>query len=140
VEVKRAQRYNLNLSLIMIDLDHFKEFNDGYGHLEADTLLRKIAQIMKSSLRETDFVARYGGEEFAMILPEANKEGASIAAERVRRAIGERTFGEVRVKMTVSLGVISYPDDACPRADLIKAADNALYRAKREGRNRTCLA
>jgi two-component system cell cycle response regulator len=141
VEVKRAQRYNLNFSLIMIGLDHFKEFNDGYGHLEGDTLLRKIAQIMKSSLREIDFVARYGGEEFAVILPETNKEGASIAAERVRRAIGERTFGEVGVKMTViSLGVVSYADAACPRADLIKAADNALYRAKREGRNRTCLA
>jgi len=140
VEVKRAQRYDLNLSLIMIDLDHFKEFNDSYGHLEGDTLLRKIAQILKSSLRETDFVARYGGEEFAVILPETNKEGGSIAAERVRRAISEQTFGEVGAKMTVSLGVASYPDDACLRADLIKAADDALYRAKSEGRNRTCLA
>lgn len=140
VEVKRGQRYDLNLSLIMIDLDHFKEFNDSYGHLEGDTLLRKIAQILKSSLRETDFVARYGGEEFAVILPETNKEGASIATERVRRAISEQTFGEVGAKMTVSLGVASYPDDACLRADLIKKADEALYRAKREGRNRTCLA
>ncbi|MCJ7646329.1 diguanylate cyclase [bacterium] len=140
VEVKRGQRYDLNLSLIMIDLDHFKEFNDSYGHLEGDTLLRKIAQILKSSLRETDFVARYGGEEFAVILPETNKEGASIAAERVRRALSEQTFGEVGAKMTVSLGVASYPDDACLRADLIRKADEALYRAKREGRNRTCLA
>jgi len=140
VEVKRAQRYDLNLSLIMIDLDHFKEYNDTYGHLEGDTLLRKIAQILKSSLRETDFVARYGGEEFAVILPETNKEGASITAERVRKAISERTFGEVGAKMTISLGAASYPDDACLRADLIKAADGALYRAKREGRNRTCLA
>jgi diguanylate cyclase (GGDEF)-like protein len=140
VEVKRGQRYDLNLSLIMIDLDHFKEFNDSYGHLEGDTLLRKIAQILKSSLRETDFVARYGGEEFAVILPETNKEGASIAAERVRRALSEQTFGEVGAKMTVSLGVASYPDDACLRADLIRKADEALYRAKREGRNRACLA
>jgi len=140
VEVKRGQRYDLNLSLIMIDLDHFKEFNDSYGHLEGDTLLRKIAQILKSSLRETDFVARYGGEEFAVILPETNKEGASIAAERVRRALSEQTFGEVGAKMTVSLGVASYPDDACLRAALIRKADEALYRAKREGRNRTCLA
>jgi len=140
VEVKRAQRYDLNLSLIMIDLDHFKEFNDSYGHLEGDSLLRKIAQILKSSLRETDFVARYGGEEFAVILPETNKEGASIAAERVRATIGEQTFGETGAKMTVSLGVASYPEDACLRADLIKKADDALYRAKREGRNRTCLA
>jgi len=140
VEVKRAQRYDLNLSLIMIDLDHFKEFNDTYGHLEGDTLLRKIAQILKSCLRETDFVARYGGEEFGVILPETNKEGASIASERVRRSISEHTFGEVGAKMTVSLGVASYPDDACFRADLIKKADEALYRAKREGRNRTCRA
>jgi len=140
VEVKRGQRYDLNLSLIMIDLDHFKEFNDSYGHLEGDSLLRKIAQILKSSLRETDFVARYGGEEFAVILPETNKEGASIAAERVRRAISEQIFGEVGAKMTISLGVASYPDDACLRADLIRKADEALYRAKREGRNRTCLA
>jgi len=140
VEVKRAQRYDLNLSLIMIDLDHFKEFNDSYGHLEGDNLLRKIAQILKSSLRETDFVARYGGEEFAVILPETNKEGAAIAAERVRSTISEQTFGEVGAKMTVSLGVACYPDDACLRADLIKKADDALYRAKREGRNRTCLA
>jgi len=140
LEVKRGQRYDLSLSLIMIDLDHFKEFNDSYGHLEGDTLLRKIAQILKSSLRETDFVARYGGEEFAVILPETNKEGASIAAERVRRAISEQTFGEVGAKMTISLGVASYPDDACLRADLIRKADEALYRAKREGRNQTCLA
>ena len=139
VEVKRAQRYDLNLSLIMIDLDHFKKFNDSYGHLEGDTLLRKIAQILKSSLRETDFVARYGGEEFAVILPETNKEGASIAAERIRRTVSEQTFGEVGAKMTISLGVASYPDDACLRADLIKEADDALYRAKKEGRNRTCL-
>jgi len=140
VEVKRAQRYDLNLSLIMIDLDHFKKFNDNYGHLEGDSLLRKISQILKSSLRETDFVARYGGEEFGVILPETNKEGASVAAERVRKTISEQTFGEVGAKMTVSLGVASYPDDACLRADLIKKADEALYRAKREGRNRTCLA
>jgi len=140
VEVKRAQRYDLNLSLIMIDLDHFKEFNDSYGHLEGDSLLRKISQILKSSLRETDFVARYGGEEFAVILPETNKERASIAAERIRKTINEQTFGEGGVKMTISLGVASYPDDACLRADLIKKADEALYRAKREGRNRTCLA
>jgi len=140
VEVKRAQRYDLNVSLIMIDLDHFKEFNDSYGHLEGDSLLRKISQILKSSLRETDFVARYGGEEFAVILPETNKEGASIAAERIRKTINEQTFGEGGVKMTISLGVASYPDDACLRADLIKKADEALYQAKREGRNRTCLA
>ena len=140
VEVKRAQRYDLSLSLIMIDLDHFKEFNDTYGHLEGDGLLRKIAQILKSSLRETDLVARYGGEEFSVILPETDKEGASIAAERVRKTISEQTFGEVGAKMTISLGVASYPDDACLRADLIRQADEALYRAKREGRNRTCLA
>ena len=140
MEVKRAQRYDLALSLIMIDLDHFKEFNDTYGHLEGDGLLRKIAQILKSSLRETDLVARYGGEEFSVILPETDKEGASIAAERVRKTISEQTFGEVGAKMTISLGVASYPDDACLRADLIRQADEALYRAKREGRNRTCLA
>jgi diguanylate cyclase (GGDEF)-like protein len=139
LEVNRAQRYDLNLSLIMIDLDHFKKFNDSYGHLEGDTLLRKIAQILKSSLRETDFVARYGGEEFAVILPETNKAGASFAAERVRKTINEQTFGEVGAKMTISLGVASYPDDACLRTDLIKKADEALYRAKKEGRNRTCL-
>jgi len=139
VEVNRAQRYDLNLSLIMIDLDHFKKFNDSYGHLEGDTLLRKIAQILKSSLRETDYVARYGGEEFAVILPETNKAGASFAAERVRKTISEQTFGEVGEKMTISLGVASYPDDACLRTDLIKKADEALYRAKKEGRNRTCL-
>jgi len=140
VEVKRAQRYDLALSLIMIDLDHFKEFNDTYGHLEGDSLLRKIAQILKSSLRETDLVARYGGEEFAVILPETDKEGASIAAERVRKTVSEQTFGEVGAKMTISLGVASYPDDACLRADLIRQADEALYRAKREGRNCTRLA
>jgi len=123
----------------MIDLDHFKKFNDSYGHLEGDTLLRKIAQILKSSLRETDYVARYGGEEFAVILPETNKAGASFAAERVRKTISEQTFGEVGEKMTISLGVASYPDDACLRTDLIKKADEALYRAKKEGRNRTCL-
>ncbi len=139
LEVKRAQRYDLNLSLIMIDLDHFKKFNDSYGHLEGDSLLRKIAQILKSSLRETDFVARYGGEEFAVILPETNKAGASFAAERVRKTLSEQTFGEVGAKMTISLGVASYPDDAVLRTDLIKKADEALYRAKKEGRNRTCL-
>ncbi|MDH5662404.1 MAG: diguanylate cyclase [Elusimicrobiota bacterium] len=139
LEVKRAQRYDLNLSLIMIDLDHFKKFNDSYGHLEGDSLLRKIAQILKSSLRETDFVARYGGEEFGVILPETNKAGASFAAERVRKTISEQTFGEVGAKMTISLGVASYPDDAVLRTDLIKKADEALYRAKKEGRDRTCL-
>ncbi|RLD16834.1 MAG: hypothetical protein DRI36_05105 [Caldiserica bacterium] len=139
-ELERAYKYDLIFSLIMMDIDDFKKYNDTYGHLEGDHLLRSLAQIMKYTLRETDFIARYGGEEFAIILPETNKEGAVIACERLRRTIEGQRFGKERRKVTASFGVSSYPEDGVYKDDLIKKADDALYRSKRAGKNRVTPA
>ncbi|HBR22384.1 MAG TPA: hypothetical protein DD713_07470 [Nitrospiraceae bacterium] len=140
-ETNRAERYFKTFSLIMLDIDHFKSFNDIYGHQTGDLALKEISKIIRNELRTVDFPARYGGEEFILILPETSVDGALIVAERIRNAVAEHQFmsqsGE-RLLLTVSAGVACYPDDATPKEDLIKKADKALYFAKDRGRNTVC--
>jgi diguanylate cyclase (GGDEF)-like protein len=141
-EVLRAQRYHHSLSLIMFDVDHFKNYNDTLGHPAGDIALKKIAMILKSTIRKSDLAVRYGGEEFCVILPEEDISGALEFGERLRRKIEEQQFDKEEVqpagKLTISLGVASFPDDAESTQDLLDKADAALYHAKAQGRNRIC--
>ncbi len=137
-EMRRAQRYNRPLSVLMLDLDAFKSFNDHYGHLAGDDLLRNVAQILRASVRTVDRVGRYGGEEFIVVMPETHKDDAFLLAERIRGAVEEKGFivvaGE-EVHRTVSVGVASYPEDGLNPLEVVQRADEALYRAKDQGRN-----
>ncbi|MFH1836938.1 MAG: GGDEF domain-containing protein [Candidatus Omnitrophota bacterium] len=141
-EVDRARRLGLTFSIGMVDIDHFKECNDTYGHLVGDAVLKKVASRLKETLREVDMIARYGGEEFCVVLPETNKDLALAVAERLRKFIEMKrvkAFDE-DIKATVSIGIATYPEDAEDVEALIEKADTALYKAKRKGRNRVCLA
>jgi diguanylate cyclase (GGDEF)-like protein len=142
-EVVRAQRYKHPISLILLDVDHFKNYNDTLGHPAGDRALKKVAQLVLSSIRKSDIAVRYGGEEFCIILPEVEKGGAFAFAERLRRLIEEFDFpggdSQPGGRMTASLGVSSFPQDTIVMQDLIDKADAALYRAKHLGRNKTCL-
>ena len=138
VEMKRSTRYHRALSVLMLDVDSFKTFNDTYGHPQGDQLLRNIAGILRAGVRNVDFVGRYGGEEFLVILPETTKDDACRMAERIRSDVEEQAMLEIDgkiVRRTVSVGVASYPEDALNPADLVQRADEALYRAKRSGKN-----
>jgi diguanylate cyclase (GGDEF)-like protein len=125
----RSKRYGEPLSVVMVDIDHFKRFNDTRGHVEGDRLLCQVASLIAREIRQTDLVARYGGEEFLIMLPDANLDNASDKAERIRKMIAETT------KVTISLGVASYQDGIKNKEDLINRADKALYAAKDAGRN-----
>jgi diguanylate cyclase (GGDEF)-like protein len=140
-EVSRAKKYNLVLSFLMADIDHFKNFNERYGHLYGDAVLRGVAKLLKQGIREVDLVCRYGGEEFAIMLPETTKSQAKLVAERLRQGISQdkfQAYGEPAT-LTISIGVASLPDDATSSQELLDKADEALLRAKSEGRNRVCL-
>lgn len=135
-----AARHVSPLSVILFDIDHFKQVNDVYGHLAGDEVLRRLAAVVTDQLRTEDTFARYGGEEFAVVLRETDDERAFIAAERVRRAIESTVFTHDGrdIPVTVSLGVATLKDDNFKTVrDLVKAADDYLYRAKDNGRNRT---
>jgi diguanylate cyclase (GGDEF)-like protein len=137
-ELSRAERYNSELSLILLDIDHFKEYNDLYGHVLGDEFLQQIATLIQENIREVDFAARYGGEEFTIMLPNTGKSGALTLAERIRRVVAEAKFpgGQGQpVHKTISLGVATYPEDARNGRGLISRADQAMYQAKRQGRN-----
>ncbi len=140
-EIQRADRYENHVSLVILDVDHFKKFNDTFGHPEGDRVLKTVARLIEKNVREIDIPARYGGEEFVIICPEKNGEGSLTPAERIRTAIEGYDFrinGE-HVPITVSLGVCCYPDAASSKADLIQKADAALYYSKENGRNRAAL-
>ena len=139
-EFKRATNHKLNISFLMIDVDNFKSYNDKYGHLVGDAILKATASVIKSSIREIDLLGRFGGEEFICILPETTKDGANLAAERIRKAVYEKeikVYDEI-LKVTVSVGVATFPHDASNPTDLIDKSDWALYRAKKMGKNRVC--
>lgn len=145
-ETKRAQRFRRPLALIMADIDHFKEYNDIYGHPEGNKVLKVLANILKDNVREIDIVGRYGGEEFIIILPEADREEAQKIAERIRIKVEEYSFQnkEDRLnnpnrKITLSLGVTSYFQEIISPQNLIYKVDQALYQAKRKGRNRVVV-
>ncbi len=138
-EVMRHNRTRAGLSLLILDVDHFKNFNDTLGHQAGDRVLRKLAGILKETVRENDIVARYGGEEFAVILPAVDRAGAKILAERIRQRVEESFFEGEHVqplgKVTVSVGEANLPHDSDNFMDLIRKADTALYAAKKNGRN-----
>ncbi|HOL48225.1 MAG TPA: GGDEF domain-containing protein, partial [bacterium] len=140
-EINRSKYYNLSLSLLMCDIDFFKNFNDTYGHEIGDEVLKTVANILKNSIRESDYVGRYGGEEFMIILTEANKENANKIAERIRQNIESNYiyYKNNKLKITISIGISTYPEDGNDEEEIIKAADKALYTAKKKGRNRVEL-
>lgn len=133
----QRQRQGVHFSLIMIDIDHFNVFNDTHGHLSGDLVLRSVAQVLSSTLREMDIVCRYGGDEFAVICPGSKLHEAAVGAERVRQAIADHAISlkQSKVQVTISLGVaeVISPEIA---EGLIQRADDALYAAKHAGRNR----
>ena len=161
-EIQRAKRYGRTLSLLILDVDNFKRFNDAYGHLEGDALLRRMADLIRGTIRrsdakpsyEVDIACRYGGEEFAIILPEAAQVQGGEAAERLRASIEARGAGIVAEKIrqriettpmegkavTVSIGVSSYPEHGTDVESMIRAADEAMYTAKRAGKNRVVIS
>jgi diguanylate cyclase (GGDEF)-like protein len=137
-EFERAKKFDLNLSLLMVDIDHFKKVNDTYGHLVGDVVLKEVSVALKSNLRQIDFIARYGGEEFIIILHETDKKEAIFVGERLKDKVAStqiKAFDEV-LNVTVSIGVASFPENS-PQPDvLMELADKALYKAKQKGRNR----
>lgn len=136
-EIERSIKFKLRFSFFMIDIDHFKEINDKYGHLVGDAVLKEVAKRIRDNARQIDLVCRYGGEEFSVVLIETDKSHALFAAERIRKACEEkdiRVYDE-NLKVTVSIGVSNFPDDFEARNSLIEKADAALYQAKQSGRN-----
>ncbi len=142
-EIKRADRNTYTLSVVMIDIDHFKKFNDTYGHQVGDYILRQFSDIARETLREYDLFARYGGEEFVMVLPETNAVDAETVAEKLRSIIASHTFeNELETyHITASFGVadMTPSEDQFSKSDLIGFADEALYSAKKKGRNRVSV-
>ena len=139
-EIKRAGRFGQKLSIVMLDVDNLKTYNDKHGHLRGSHLLREMAGLLATQVRSFDLVAKYGGDEFTAILPQTDREGARVVAERMRSAVEKHTFPLVGPGViTVSLGIGVYPTDGDDVASLIQASDRALYQAKRSGRNRIDL-
>lgn len=140
LEIKRAERKRQKFSLLMIDIDHFKNLNDTFGHHVGDQVLRDVASILMKDMREVDTVARYGGEEFVMILPETTEVGAAYVAGRLRKSVEQAKFfagsPQAIQHLTISVGIAVFDTDAQFKRDLIEFADAALYSAKRSGRNR----
>ena len=138
-ELDRARRYNLALTILLADIDRFKQINDTRGHIAGDSVLRQVGELLRREARSVDIVARYGGEEFVVAMPETALHGAAIFAERLRRRVMARDFadpGEDPLHMTVSIGLASFPDERIQGHDsFVSLADQALYRAKNEGRN-----
>ncbi|UCF67276.1 MAG: GGDEF domain-containing protein [Acidobacteriota bacterium] len=138
-ELARSERHGHPFSVLFIDVDHFKQYNDTHGHLAGDDVLRGLAEILRSESRKCSLVARYGGEEFVILIPEVERAGALACAEKVRAAVEQHEFaGQASQPLgtiTVSIGVASFPDDATSASALIERADAALYTAKQAGRN-----
>jgi len=137
-ELSRCLRYGRDLSLIMFDIDHFKDINDSYGHLAGDHVLAQLAELVRKNIRREDFLARYGGEEFAIILPEIDRANALVMAEKVRRLVEQDIyeFENVTIPVTISLGVAIHDESITEAADFIRVADEKLYQAKSDGRNK----
>jgi diguanylate cyclase (GGDEF)-like protein len=140
-EIERSRRYTRPLSLLIMDIDYFKSFNDTYGHPVGDLVLREIAKCIMEAIRVNDIAARYGGEEFAVIIPETNEQRALATAERIRTKIEQRVLesGNNLLHVTISIGCALYPDHAATQQELIENADKALYFSKENGRNLSSL-
>jgi len=141
LETKKSQRHNLSYSLILFDVDFFKNYNDHNGHLHGSQTLKKIGAIMKNKFRTTDLLAKYGGDEFVVILPQTEKVGAYLAAERLRESVEKQIFPgaetQPQKKLTISIGLACYPEHGQNAEQIVNRADKALYFAKESGRNRT---
>jgi diguanylate cyclase (GGDEF)-like protein len=139
VELEREKRYKRHLSLLMVDIDDFKKYNDLYGHMVGDLVLRKLASILRNATRGCDVICRYGGEEFAVMLPETSKEEALIVCERIRYSVAMTPMVDEKDNpvgtISVTIGLASFPEDANNKDDLIDNADKALYQGKRAGKN-----
>ena len=142
-QVALAERMSAPLAILMLDIDHFKALNDTYGHHAGDLALSTFAQTVVSNVRRADVTARYGGEEFVVLMPDTSGREAFLVAEKIRLAVAETDVplpDRNPVRLTVSIGVAAYPEDAGSAAELFSLADAALYQAKRTGRDRTCAA
>ena len=138
MQVENSKRYNTNFSLIIIDIDFFKKFNDNFGHQSGDAVLRQVAQTLKKNVRATDVVCRYGGEEMSIILPNTDKEIAYSTAQKIRERVANHKFklaNDSEANVTISLGVSTFPFDGDTASEIIEAADKRLYSAKNNGRN-----
>jgi diguanylate cyclase (GGDEF)-like protein len=143
-ELSRAARYKTELSVVFLDLDHFKSVNDEHGHMNGSRLLREVADVIAGRLRKSDFGVRYGGDEFVVLLPQTPKKRALEVARRLRRALNDHDFlkgaaestpGATAIKLTASFGVAAFPSDAKTKEDLLRAADNAMYQVKNSTRD-----
>jgi len=141
-KIRSAERFDRKLSLLVTDIDHFKSVNDTYGHATGDVVIKELGAVLRRMKRETDVVARFGGEEFCILCEETDAEGAVLLAERVREELEATVFQTElgRLKVTASIGVATFPDDAMHERGLFEVSDQALYAAKRSGRNRVCSA
>jgi len=137
-EVQRSRRLRRAFSVLLADVDRFKQYNDTFGHLAGDAALVKIAEVFRRTTRQVDCVARYGGEEFVVMLLEANLATATLVAERIRARVAEQDLGEGN--LTLSIGVAEYPDGGDTPEELIATADAAMYKAKGSGRNQVVVA
>ena len=137
-EISRCNRYGREMSLVLIDVDHFKQINDNHGHLAGDAVLKQLASTIKNRIRREDVFARYGGEEFALLLPEVNLEGGAAMAEKARKLVeGQKfEFDQQRIPVTISAGVAALAGTQREPADIIRAADAKLYESKSTGRNK----
>jgi diguanylate cyclase (GGDEF)-like protein len=139
-EIERAERYNKKLSVLMIDIDWFKEYNDFHGHQKGDNLLIKLVRILSYNIRFNDKLYRYGGEEFVILLPETGKKKAKEVAEKLRSIVAENKFkgaekSQPKLILSISIGAAGYPKNGNSSVEIIDAADSALYKAKRSGKN-----
>ncbi|MDP2927718.1 MAG: GGDEF domain-containing protein [Candidatus Omnitrophota bacterium] len=141
-ELKRSKKNKLCLTFLMIDIDNFKQFNDRYGHLVGDAILRQVSKTISLAVRQIDFIGRYGGEEISVVLAETSNQQANFAAERIRQAIALEVIKvyDEELKVTVSIGVSTFPDNALNMQNLIEMADQALYLAKETGKNKVCFS
>ncbi len=140
-ELERSKKFAYQFSFLMIDIDNFKGYNDRFGHLVGDKILRELAMALKENIRQIDLIGRYGGEEFSIILTETSKQEAAFVAERIRETVETRSIRayDEDLKVTISIGISSYPSDAKAAEQLIEKADEALYRAKLAGKNKICV-
>tara|TARA_B100000315_G_C14510443_1_gene556690 strand:- start:245 stop:1048 length:804 start_codon:yes stop_codon:yes gene_type:complete len=137
-ELTKAESADLPLSIMMVDVDDFKKFNDTNGHIQGDNALKQLSEVLKENSRKIDILCRYGGEEFSLILPANNKKEALLLGERIRKSVQEKKI--LGSNFTVSIGISSFPQDSKDKIELIEKADQALYQAKKEGKNKVILA